>query len=272
MQLIGLIPAAGKARRLVSLAGSKEILPVGVGSIHDPSVGRPKVCCQYLLERMQFAGAQKAFVVIRDGKWDIPSCLGDGSSLNISLAYLMMNAPFGVPFTLDQAYPFAKDALILFGFPDILFQPDNGFELLRQHQKESRADIVLGLFEAGEPENVDMVHLHGNRHIVDIEIKNPASKARYCWIIALWTPVFTQYLHHFVTEKLKDLQQPEALKNPVPEIYIGAVIADAIQDGVTAAPYIFKHGRFLDIGTPENLLRAPDFALSLEANKSRGVQ
>jgi glucose-1-phosphate thymidylyltransferase len=271
MELIGLIPAAGTASRLSPLAGSKEILPVGVGPTRHQPDSRPKVCCQYLLERMQSAGAEKAFIVIRDGKWDIPSCLGNGSSLDISLAYLMMNAPFGVPFTLDQAYSFVKDAVILFGFPDILFYPENAFGLLRQRQKESRADIVLGLFEADDPASVDMVHLGEDGHIAGIEIKNPASKARYSWIIALWTPVFTQYLHCFVTEKLKVLQQPDALKKPGSEIYMGAVIADAIQDGLTAVPLMLNNGRFLDIGTPENLLRAPEFALRLKANKSSKI-
>ena len=67
-------------------------------------------------------------MILRDGKWDIPSYLGDGSLVNLHLAYLMMAQPFGVPYTLDQAYPFVKDCRIALGFPDVLFESQDAFE------------------------------------------------------------------------------------------------------------------------------------------------
>jgi len=262
MKLIGLIPAAGTASRLAPIPCSKEIFPVVSTPVQNHVSRRPKGCCQYLLEKMQFTGAQSAYIVIRDGKWDIPAYLGDGSALGISLAYLMMNAPFGVPFTLDQAFPFVNDALILLGFPDILFVPKDAYRQLLGHQQETQADIVLGLFEAPEPEKVDMVQLTIEGRISGIEVKNAASAARYCWIIAVWTPAFTEFLHHFVSNKLKILQQSASSKIPGPEIQIGSVLVDAMQAGLTVAPFIFDNGRFLDIGTPENLRKASIFASS----------
>jgi glucose-1-phosphate thymidylyltransferase len=259
MQLIGLIPAAGSAIRLAPIPCSKEIFPVAAGPIRNQHGRRPMGCCLYLLEKMELAGARSAYVVIRNGKWDIPAYLGDGSSLGISLAYLMMNAPFGVPFTLDQAYPFVKDAVILFGFPDILFVPKNAYQMLLQHQKDTHADIVLGLFEAREPGKVDMVRLTEDGRIAGIEVKNAASKDQYCWIIALWTPAFTEHLHRFVKKELHMMQRQGVTADPNSEIHIGTVLADAIEAGLTAAPFIFEHSRFLDIGTPENLLKAPAF-------------
>jgi glucose-1-phosphate thymidylyltransferase len=211
----------------------------------------------YLLEKMQLAGAANVYIVIREGKWDIPAYLGDGSGLGISIAYLMMNAPFGVPFTLDQAYSFVKDAVILFGFPDILFLPKNAFEVMLQRQLETRADMVLGLFEAPEPGEVDMVHLNEAGHIDGIEIKNPASTAKYCWINAVWTPAFTEHLHRFVKNDLEMRHRQETSSaHPKPEMQMGTVLEDAINAGLTVAPVIFEHGRFLDIGTPENVLKA----------------
>jgi glucose-1-phosphate thymidylyltransferase len=210
---------------------------------------------------MQLAGAPSAYIVIRDGKWDIPAYLGDGSRLGISIAYLMMNAPFGVPFTMDQAYSFLKNAVVLFGFPDVLFFPVDGFKTMLQRQQETRADIVLGLFEAPEPGKVDMVQLNEEGHIVGIEIKNPESKARYCWINAVWTPAFTEYLHRFVKNDLETRQQQGTSADPNAEIQIGAVLANAIQAGLSAVPVIFEHGHFLDIGTPADLLKATRLAV-----------
>jgi glucose-1-phosphate thymidylyltransferase len=49
-------------------------------------------------------------VILREGKWDIPAYFNDGTALlDMHLAYLMMRQPFGSPFTLDQAYPFARE-------------------------------------------------------------------------------------------------------------------------------------------------------------------
>ena len=126
-QVIGLLPAAGKATRISPLPFSKEVYPITFPTVDRAKISRPKPVCQYLLERMRLAGVSRAFVVIRDGKWDIPAYLGDGTLVDIDIAYLMMGLPFGVPYTLDQAFPFVKDEIIAFGFPDIYFEPDDAF-------------------------------------------------------------------------------------------------------------------------------------------------
>ena len=45
--------------------------------------------------------------------------------VNMALGYLMTDLPFGVPFTVDSAFPFLEDKRVLFGFPDIILQPDD---------------------------------------------------------------------------------------------------------------------------------------------------
>jgi glucose-1-phosphate thymidylyltransferase len=73
---------------------------------------------------MRVARITKAYVVISQGKWDIPAHFGDGTMLDTHLAYLMMGLPYGVPYTIDQAYHFVKDAVIAFGFPDMVFDAE----------------------------------------------------------------------------------------------------------------------------------------------------
>ena len=111
-EVIGLIPAAGKANRLAPLPCSKEMFPIGFGTTKENHNLIPKVVCHYLLEKMRLAGITNAYIVIREGKWDIPAYFGDGSILGLNLAYLMMGLPFGVPYTIDQVYPFVQDAII----------------------------------------------------------------------------------------------------------------------------------------------------------------
>ena len=121
-ELVGLLPAGGKASRVSPLPCSKEIYPIGFRRMGENGISRPKVVCHYLLENMRSAGATKAYIVLRKGKWDIPAYLRDGEMLNMNLAYLIMRLPLGVPYTVDQAYPFVKDAFVAFGFPDIIFE------------------------------------------------------------------------------------------------------------------------------------------------------
>ena len=111
-ELVGLVPAAGWGRRLSPLPFSKEMYPVGFhdgrGDLHP----RPKVVCQYLLENMQRAGVRKTYIILRDGKWDIPSYFTGGTTLELTLAYLVVQATPGVPYTLEYAFPFVKDATV----------------------------------------------------------------------------------------------------------------------------------------------------------------
>ena len=144
--VIGLIPAAGQAKRISPLPCSKELYPVGFWRSRDEKNARPKVACHYLLEKMRSAGITRAYIVLRQGKWDIPAYLQDGAIADMHLAYLMLGLPYGVPYTLDQAYPFVRDEIIAFGFPDILFRPDSAFSRLLSHQDSGQADVTLGLF------------------------------------------------------------------------------------------------------------------------------
>ena len=79
--------------------------------------------------------------------------------LDMHLSYLLMELPFGVPFTLDEAHHFVKNMIVVFGFPDIIFQPDNAFIQLLARQAATNADIVLGIFPAHQLDETLGFHL-----------------------------------------------------------------------------------------------------------------
>jgi glucose-1-phosphate thymidylyltransferase len=250
-EVIALLPAGGLATRLAPLPGSKELFPVGFYPSGTAHALRPKPVCSYLLERMRLAGIKKAYVILREGKWDIPTYLGDGHTIGMDLAYLMLNLPYGTPFTLDQAYPFVQHALIALGFPDILFQPDDAFTQLLQRQAETKADIVLGLFPAQDPSKMDMIEFDDLGQISRIVIKPRQTTLTYTWILAVWTPIFTKFMHQFLIEKVNPGDG-----EPVHEIYVGHVIQAAIEQNMPVETVMFPEGSCLDIGTPEMLMQA----------------
>jgi len=254
--VIGLLPAGGSATRVYPLPCSKEIFPVGFYSAEERKSGSPKVISQYLLEKMRSADVKKAYFILRQGKWDIPAYFGDGKMLDMHIGYLIMDLPFGVPFTLDQAYPFLKNAQIAFGFPDIIFEPGDAFVQLFSKQERTHADIVLGLFEAQQPQKMDMVEFDGQGNICNIDIKPASTQLRYTWIIAVWTERFTEFMHQFVG-KYKNRGAGVTNGNPKnKEVFLGDVIQAALNTDIKIENVIFEDAQYVDIGTPEDLAKA----------------
>jgi len=253
-EVVGLVPAGGLGKRIAPLPCSKELFPVGFRQTDDGQVMRPKAVCHYLLEKMSRAGVKKTYLVLREGKWDIPTYLGDGSLFDMHFAYLMVNVPFGTPYTADQAYPFVRDAIVAFGFPDIIFQPDDAFVQLLDRQTTTGADIVLGVFPAYSPEIMDMVDVDADGRVLSMIKKPERTPLRYAWIFAVWTPAFTEYQHEFLQKRSVLERAPQA--EPQDELSMGHVLQAAIRDGIPTQAVIFPNHSYLDIGTPENLVKA----------------
>lgn len=248
---------------------SKELYPIGSGPVSETHPG-PKVVSQYLLERMATAGVSEAFVIVRPGKWDILSYYGDGRSVGMRLAYLTVDVPFGVPFTLDQAYPFVRDATVAVGFPDVLFWPETAFRLLLERLHAGAADIVLGLFPTDEPERVGVVDLSGNGRVCGVYEKSGRTDLPYMWAMAVWRPSFTEFLHDFVEtqrrailEASRDQAHGSEFAIATKELPIGDVVHASIGSGLTVQAEIFPEGHYIDVGTPESLREALALHLGL---------
>ena len=247
-KIIGLIPAAGRATRISPLPCSKEIFPVGRHALGHQRAGQTRAACDWLLEGMHRAGARRVFIIIRPGKWDIPTYLGNGSAYGVHLAYLQIRHSKGVPFTTGEAYPFIADETVLFGFPDIIFEPTDVYTKLLEAYHRTDADVVLALFAAANPRKADMVRLDAQGRLEDIAIKPQQSSLSHTWLHAVWSPVFTQYLHDFNHRN----------QSPREELHMGHVFVDALHNGLKFETVFFDHHRFLDIGTPEDLAAAAD--------------
>jgi glucose-1-phosphate thymidylyltransferase len=245
--VVGLIPAGGRATRLSPIPCSKEIYPVGFGCIE----GRvhPKVVSHYLLENMRVAGVARTYIVMRDGKWDIPAYFGGGSMLDMDLAYLLAGSSPGVPYTLDRAYPFVRQTVVAFGFPDILFDSETAFSDLLDRQETTNADAVLGLFPADRPSVMDMVDVDDDGRVRAIVIQPAQTNLSLSWDVAVWTPAFTEFLHNY----LKCHKSAAAAHR---ELSVGGVIQAAIEHGLLVEGIQVSDAPYLDIGTPEGLMQA----------------
>jgi glucose-1-phosphate thymidylyltransferase len=249
LEVIGLIPAAGQATRLSPLPASKELYPLGFRAISDGSL-RPKVVSHYLLDRMRQAGIRKAFFLLRSGKWDIPAYFGDGEFAEMDLGYLVVRRLHGVQYSIDQAYPFVKHAIVAVGYPDILLQPEDTYQRILDRLLQSDADVVIGAVPFANPQKGGMVTYDAtDRNRVSRIIDKPQhSTEKYSWCNAVWRPTFTEFFH-------EHLNRLDAAGTPQ-ELPIGDMIQAAIEHGLRVEAELMDDGSFLDVGTPEDLKKA----------------
>src|SRR5699024_620947 len=130
------------------------------------------------------------------------------------------------------------------------------------------AEVFLSLFRAVNHEKVDMVEFNDKGTIKDIIVKPDHTILTYTLIIAVWTSRFTDYMHRYLAQYNKTLVQNKKSKGGeresaesnreldiTGELFIGKVFRDAIQSGLQTSYVIFKEGSFLDIGTPDDLMK-----------------
>jgi len=251
--IIGLIPAGGHAGRLAPLPCSKEILPVGFFE-HPEKGKRPRPVAHYLMESMRQAGVENAYFVLAPGKWDIPAYFGNGAAFGLNLGYLVRHLPFGVPYTIDSAFPFIKDCRVAFGFPDIIFAPADAVVHLIKRQESTEADVVLGVFPVDKPERWDAVEFDIHKIIRRIHPKPHGETTGFTWILAVWTPAFTRFLHEFV-ENAGDTAHGDDAVEAV-DVSLGRVLQAAHVGGLPVDYVVFDRGSCLDIGTPGDLEEA----------------
>lgn len=247
-EFVGIIPASGLAERLGSIPCSKEILPI---KIHNSD--QIKVISEELIHQLKIAKIAKIHIIIRKGKWDIPDYYGDGKDWGMDISYHIMRYPYGVPFTIDQAYSFIKDKYVALGFPDMFIEPLNSILKLKEKIISTGADLVLGLYPIENQLKWDMVEFDGD-NVTKIIVKPKKAQWEYGWSNIIWSPKFTELLHTIVQNGIEN-EKNRFIKDgdTVRELYPGDIIQAAIDRGMVVKACFFKEGKCTDIGTIDDL-------------------
>jgi glucose-1-phosphate thymidylyltransferase len=247
MNVIGLIPAAGRATRLPMLPCSKEIYPIGTFKkvVEDQIIQYPKPVIAYLIERLILAGVQKTIITTSKEKSDILRLLGDGSAFNMHLAYLIQEENNGMPYALNLAHPWVNDSIILFGMPDTIFFPENAFVTLLDRFISTKADLTLGLFQTDKPAKFGMVKFDDKDNFIYTIDKPNSTNLEYMWGIACWGHNFSSFMNEYIN-----------IHHESKELVLGTVIQAAFDIGLRVNVLPFFDGAYYDIGTPEDLQKA----------------
>jgi glucose-1-phosphate thymidylyltransferase len=245
---VGVIPGGGSATRLAPLPCSKELLPVG---FRQTSRGpRPKVIANYLVDGFRLAGARQVFWLIDRTKADIMQYFGSGADFGTRMAYVPSEVSPSVVHTVDAAYAFLRDRHVLFGFPDIIFEPALAPRKLWERLQQRGVDVVLGAVPAPPEQVADRVEIGAEGRALQIRVKPANCPWQNAWILAAWAPRFTSFLHTW----LQALQASPASGGGVgAELYMGDALQAAIQAGLSIEVETFQDGSFIDAGTPAGL-------------------
>ena len=161
--IVGVVPAAGRAARLQPLRCSKEVLPVR---------GRPVM--EHLLERLRAAPCDEIRVVTRPEKRDV-AALAERHG-----ATVVLGEPPTVPASLALGLAdLEADDVLLFGFPDTLWEPRDGFARLASEL--DGWDAAVGVFRSAEPGRGDVVELGPDGAVERIHVKSADPPGELVW-------------------------------------------------------------------------------------------
>jgi glucose-1-phosphate thymidylyltransferase len=169
----GIVPAAGLGTRIQPIGFSKELLPVGTR--RDKGIERPRAVCEYLLDRMLHAGANRICFVTSPLKSDLIHYFG-GNVQGTAICYAIQPVAEGLCDALFTALPFisAPDD-VLVGLPDTVWFPENGFDYL------PRGWFSFLTFRVDRPEFFDAVAADDSGYIREIEVKSNHPSTEWVW-------------------------------------------------------------------------------------------
>jgi glucose-1-phosphate thymidylyltransferase len=237
MEKIGLVPAAGYARRLGTLNSSKEMIIV------DGEYGKEPIC-RSLLRQFEYAGISNIVVVTRPDKTDLVDYFANGLDHKFEISMVYLEDTKSTLATICAAYKYIKNKTVYLGFPDILLSPVDAVKRITESSRFTKSDVILGAFRSHNPEKVDMVDFDDDGKLQNIEIKNHNCRYEFAWIFAIWQPQFSKYLMDHIDALDSDIDR---------EVYLGDLLSYYLSEGNEIYIHTIEDGDFTDIGTPEDL-------------------
>jgi glucose-1-phosphate thymidylyltransferase len=251
-RIIGIVPAAGMGRRLFPYPNAKELFPIGYQEIEIDGrlEKRPKVISQYLVESMIAGGARQLYFVLGYGKHDIMSYYGSGLAFGIDIAYLYQEELHGMPYAIDLVAPWlCGDDTIIMGMPDTVVEPKNVFNRLVNFHWAEKSDLTLGLFRTVNPSKFGMVAFDSQYNVIEQQDKPTHTQLQWLWGIACWGPRFIDLMH----STLSNLVHQDR------EVVLGDIFDAALLHGLRVKCLPFEDGRYVDIGTYDDLKLALEY-------------
>jgi len=239
-EIIALIPAAGRGTRLPDVPGSKELVEVALqpGQTPEPVI-------DFLLTALAASGVSATRIITRTKKTDLREHIANRQSSVQDIKAVLTEPTASVVQTLLSALPASIDKDVALAFPDIIFRPSDALGQLLTLWGKGAQDVLLGALPTDRPDKSDLIELSADGQLEKIHVKDPNRDSGWSWIMAVWNPRFSEFLVEWVAAQLIDQH----------ELQLGHAMNEALVAGLSIEVHCFPDGRFLDVGTPDDLAR-----------------
>ncbi len=241
-RFIGILPAAGRARRLHPFRYPKELLPIAFAPEGNGTGARPIPVAEYSLRAFGLAGVGQCLFVIADWKTELLRYFGDGSDLGIHIAYLNQKEANGLADAVDLGFEWLRGDNVCLALPDTVFRPINAVESICRQLLTRGSDLVLGVFPADQPQHLGPVRIGADGRVIEVQDKPTRTDLMNTWGIAAWSATFTQFLHDALSSRNDDRYRP-----------IGHFFNLAVIDGLKVHAVFFEDGQYVDVGVADGI-------------------
>lgn len=233
--MLGVIPAAGAARRLQPLPFSKELLPVA-SQLKDGSE-RPRAVSEFIVERLIAGGATRLCFVVAPRKLDIVTYYG-ASVDGVPVCYAIQPEPLGLCDAIFRGVPFAApDESIAVGLPDTVWFPSDALAALPDQE------LAFLLFQVEQPQFFDAVVTDPQGAVREIQVKSADATSDWIWGAFRGPSAVFRELHALWSERDRR------------DEYLGSLVNEYIARGARVTG-VRAGTSYVDVGTVTGYRRA----------------
>ncbi|MFF5265343.1 glucose-1-phosphate thymidylyltransferase RfbA [Actinomadura viridis] len=243
----GIVLAGGSGSRLhpVTLAVSKQLLPVG---------DKPMV--YYPLSVLMLAGIRDILIISTPA--ELPRfrrLFGDGSGLGLRIGYAEQHRPGGIAEALLIGAPFIGGDPVALVLGDNVFHGTSFSALLQRECADLRGCVLFG-YRVGDPERYGVAEVDADGRLLSLEEK-PARPRSDRAVTGL-------YLYDGDAVGIAESLRPSARG----ELEITDLNRVYLERGTARLVDLGRGFAWLDTGTPESLLKAGQYVLTMEERQS----
>ncbi|MGP8322321.1 MAG: sugar phosphate nucleotidyltransferase [Methanosarcinaceae archaeon] len=240
----GLIPAAGSGTRLgpFTQAMPKELLPVG-----------NKAVIEHVVESFVTAGIKDITIVVSPKKHGLSDYFGSGKRFGINLTYVVQDERLGLANAVAAGEHVINGTSFAVVLGDNFFSPSSVLRDIKDFHEANNADATIGVVEVTDVTRHGIIKPDGINVADLVEKPNPAKAPSNLGIAGVY--VFEPGIF-------------DAINNTKPGFKGEYQLTDSIKILVEQdARVIYKRisGIHIDVGTPEDLMRANEFYLNKSA-------
>lgn len=135
------------------------------------------------------------------------------------------------------------------GRSDIRFQPDDAFTRLLARLTAPTVDVVLGLFPTTQAHKGGMVDFDAEDRVRLVLEKPPQTNLCCVLGLAVWTPIFTNFMHEYLTAIEAERLQSDTGNNLLQqqELPMEDVFQAAIDNGLRVEAEVFADVEILGV-------------------------